>query len=356
MSLQINKLKVIRKEFETPDSVSIYFDLGKEPDKVWSYLPGQYITLKMDFEGFELPLRRAYSLCTNPNSQDFGFCVKRVQDGLVSNYLIDNLEVGDEIDVIPPLGNFTLKDSFLKDQDLVFIAAGSGITPVYSMMSYIQELSAKAINCPRLHLLYVNKTEQDIIFKKSIDGIAKSNLKVVHYLTRYKGDDEAYNKGRIDIKALNQYFREQNIDCYRAQVFVCGPEGLLNTVQSYFRSQELPIERLHFELFNASEGSPVSENQEDNTHYSVKVLLDGEEFNIKVGSKENIIQRMIDENIDAPYTCLNGTCSSCMALKREGDIVIRRTEGLSKEEIEEGFILACQCAPRADNLVVDFDY
>lgn len=352
-----HKLRVSKKVFETEDSASFYFDLDREKANIWSYKPGQYITLKIQQEEIKVPLRRAYSLCTSPLSSEFGICVKRVEGGVVSNYLIDKVKVGDEIEVIPPMGNFTVSDNFTQEKDLVFIAAGSGITPVFSMIEYVIGSSRKGDSYSRLHLLYVNRTEKDIIFKTRLDNDLSYSLKVEYYLTRQAESSVNYRLGRIDRTALETYFSENDVNCAEAQVYVCGPEGLLQTVQDYFKEKNFPSERLHYELFSSDPDSKKEEGSEGSQlSYEVKVLLDGEEFNLSVGSEENIIQKMIDADIDAPYTCLNGTCSSCMAMKNSGVLKVRKTNGLSAKEIDEGFVLACQCAPLSENVIIDFDY
>lgn len=356
MSGSHTSMKISKKRTETSDSASFFFDVNDKQRSEWDFKAGQYITLRMYFEGQKLPVKRAYSLCTSPLSSDFGFCVKRVDGGLVSNYLIDEVTEGDEIEIVPPLGNFILDETCSLEKDVVFLAAGSGITPIYSMIDFVKSSAKDWPSCPSLHLLYLNKSEEDIIFKKDLSTESSVPLRIQHFLTRQEEVPSGFMKGRISVDTIRKYVEENGIDTSKSIFYVCGPTGLLNTVQEYFDIDSIDKDRLRFELFNADADSSSTEVDSDENVFDVKVNLDGEEFIVPVGRNENIIQKMIDADIDAPYTCLNGTCSSCMAQKVSGELEMRKSDGLSKDEVEEGFVLACQCAPLAEGVEVDFDY
>lgn len=342
------KIKDLRKE--TADSVSLAFDVEGKND--FAYQSGQYITIKKIINGEEV--RRSYSLSSAPHENDFRVVVKKVKDGRMSTFLNTSVKIGDELEVMTPSGNFVAKNH---NANLVGIAAGSGITPIFSLLKSVLKAGGK------FTLYYGNINPQSTIYKNEIDQLLAqhSHQLTVHY-TYDEGSSLGFdeiNSGRIDEKKMKAFI-QQNMELLKADgFFICGPEPMINAVSETLNYVGISKDKIHFELFTV----PVKkENNQDKiaSDYSgtssLTVLMDGEEIEFDLAADGDfILDASIEHGVDAPFSCKGAVCCTCKAKVLEGKATMEMNYSLSDEEVAQGYILTCQAHPASDKLVVDFD-
>ena len=338
----------IRKE--TAKAVSIAFNIPSELKDEFKYIPGQYITIKITIDGKEI--RRSYSICSCPEENEFRVAVKEVENGLFSNYATKKLRVGDALEVCPPEGKFILQTTTSNQKNYAAFAAGSGITPVISMIKsvLIKEIHSSFV------LVYGNKSDEDTIFKTEIETLKERYPErfYVQYVFSKKILGDAI-LGRIDKSIVNlivkNKFKNTNFDGF----YLCGPEEMINTVSETLKSNSIPLSKVHFELFTSTytSGAITSKNLEGGT--TITVILDDEETTFEMSKKKFILTAALDEGLDAPYSCQGGICSSCIGKVTEGKAVMDKNSILTDSELEEGLILTCQAHPTTDKITVDFD-
>ncbi len=338
---------------ETPDAITIYFDpQGKSID----YQPGQFFTLILDIEGKSV--RRSYSLCTSPFTDAYpGVTVKRVEGGLVSNYLNDHTKAGDHIALMEPMGVFTTEINPSQQRNLVMFAGGSGITPMMALAKSILHKEPKTT----LTLVYANRDEESIIFRKSLSEMQESHpnaFKVVHILENPPADWTGY-KGRISPGIIGDILGNSRELGPVDEYFMCGPEGMMNSIATAFRELNLPKEKLRKESFTAgtpaakSVDAPVEGTATTKGAFQVTVIYDGEEHSFEVDPDKTILETALDLDIDLPYSCQSGLCTACRGKCLSGKVDMDEMEGLSEAEIEEGYVLTCVGHPKTDNVVIE---
>jgi ring-1,2-phenylacetyl-CoA epoxidase subunit PaaE len=349
MSTTFYKLSIKDVIKETADTVSISFNIPNELKEKFTFRAGQYLTLRTYIDGEEI--RRAYSLSTSPNENEWRVAIKRVKNGKFSSYA-QKLKAGDEIEVMAPLGNFTVNSD--EPKNYVLYAAGSGITPIISIAKYLVE----ANDANRITLFYGNKTESDTIYKEELDQLAAQNnhIKVVYLFSRQNVENELL-KGRIDkqkVKDLYEaYLKGQDVN----EVYVCGPEEMIFAVKEFYTELGLDAKHIHFELFNVAAPEKediIDESKEITSH--VTVIIDDEEFEFDLSSKgKDILQAAQDIDADVPFSCKGGVCCTCKAKVLEGKVKMDLNYALDPEEVEEGFVLTCQSHPLTEKVVISYD-
>ena len=352
------KIKDVRRE--TKDCVSIVFEIPEELKSEFQYKQGQYITLRRDFDGEEL--RRSYSACSSPVSDSgLRIAVKEVEDGRMSRYLNNGIEVGQELEVMKPMGNFYTEMPVSSPQHYVGFAAGSGITPILSLLK-----TALAVNTENsFTLFYGNKSSVDIIFKEELDSLEvkfAERLKVVHLLSREETEDPLFS-GRMSADKCSELM-ERFADTKTAdEFFMCGPFDMINSLNESLTAKGIAKEKIHFELFTTppaetQEADSISTETGGNTPVAlstVMIVLDGEETEITVNDTDNILDAALDAGLDAPYACTGGSCCTCRAKIIEGSAIMDVNYALTEKEVGEGYILTCQSHPTSVKMVVDFD-
>ncbi|MBT8286674.1 MAG: 2Fe-2S iron-sulfur cluster binding domain-containing protein [Bacteroidia bacterium] len=348
--MQFNPLSIKSITKETPQAVSISFEVPETLKSEYRFEAGQYITLKLKLKGEEL--RRDYSLCTNPENGELKVVVKVVENGRFSSYANTELREGDIIEVGQPLGRFTLMPKPNTERTIMAIAAGSGITPIMSILISVLENEPKS----RFVLLYGNKSPEDTIFKQALDQVNvkypdRFNLISIYSQTHVK--DELF--GRIDRSiiryALNKIGGHKEVDQY----FVCGPKPMIDTAIESLTEIGIDKSAIKFELFTTAEIEEKSEQNHDDKNSDVTVIVDDETFSFNMPGDKTILEVALEHDIDAPYSCQGGICSSCLARIKEGQVKMRVNNILTDSEIEDGFILTCQAEPRSSKIVVDYD-
>jgi ring-1,2-phenylacetyl-CoA epoxidase subunit PaaE len=362
MSHEFHKLTVKKVVEETDQSKSIYFDIPDNLKDDYKYRAGQYLTLRFDVNGKEE--RRSYSLCTSPTEGDYGVNVKRVKKGLISNHINDTLKAGSHVDVMTPDGKFTLDLVEHKQRDFYFFASGSGITPIISMIKTILEEEPKS-TC---HLLYGNTNEDCVIFKNELEQLAsKYTGQFIYQQTLSKPNREKsgglkglFSKGkmnwsgwvgRIDKSKVDQFLGDYPKKSVEAHYLVCGPGAMIDTIIDHLEGKGIDNEFLHTERFVSTK--PVGTAA--GVGATVKVTLAGKQYEVTVPSDKTILDALIDEKIDAPYSCTSGACSTCVAKVHSGEVSMDVCYALDDSEVKSGYILACQARCQSDVVELTFE-
>lgn len=334
---------------ETENAVSVVFDIPEKAQGEFNFIPGQYITIQKQFDG--KALRRAYSICSSPNSKELRVAIKAVKKGIFSIYANNKLKVGDKLEVAAPEGKFVLNASENNAKKYLAFVAGSGITPVLSMIKTVLETEKNS----QFILVYGSKSSADTIFKSEIDALVKTykNQFKVHYVFSQKISDKAYF-GRINLKVINDLFKHKYNKVTFDEFFLCGPEEMIDLVKEKLLKKGVDKEAIHFELFSStSTKKEVNKDLSGNTQ--ITIVLDDEETTLEMRRDEIILNVALAHDLDAPYSCQGGICSSCLAKVIEGEAVMEKNTILDEDDIEEGLILTCQAHPTTEIIKIDFD-
>ena len=332
----------------TPNSVAITFSIPKDLLQVFDFMPGQYITIKKEIKGNEL--RRAYSISSSPKSNYITIGVKKVDKGGFSDYANTKLAVGDILEVMSPEGRFTFKP-VNSPKTIAAFAAGSGITPIMSIAKSVLESNPNN----KFVLVYGNKSYKEAMFYTDLVKLQLDHTnRFFIYFTNSQAKEDDSLFGRIDVSTVNYILKNKHKDAGFNAFYLCGPEAMINLVSETLKDNGITKEKIHFELFTATEildELPVS--AEGQTQISVTV--DDEEFSFTMDKKTRVLDAVLKENIDAPYSCQGGVCSSCIARIIEGKVEMVKNQILTDGEIENGLILTCQAHPLTPTLKVDYD-
>ncbi|GGW90815.1 ferredoxin--NADP reductase [Salegentibacter mishustinae] len=332
---------------ETPQAVSLSFNIPENLKEEFKFNAGQYITIKAKLGDEEL--RRAYSLCSAPNSGEFKVTVKEVEGGKFSVIANNKLNAGDILEVHPPEGKFILKPSG-EARTYAAFAAGSGITPVLSIIKTVLAEEPKS----RFVLTYGNKSpEETIFFKELLELQAKfpDRLFIEFVYSRTREDNSHF--GRIETSTVNfvvkNKFKEHAFDAF----YLCGPEEMINQVSDVLKENGVTEDKILYELFTSEDTGAIETNVEGQTELTI--MVDDEETTFSMDIKETVLDAALEHDLDVPYSCQGGICSSCIARIVEGKAEMRKNQILTDEEIEEGLILTCQAQPLTPKLKVDYD-
>ncbi len=343
--------KVLEVRRETADCVSVALEVPNAD--TFSFVPGQYLTLRSTINGQEV--RRSYSLCSSPLSGELRVAIKQVEQGIFSTWANTELKAGDTLETMPPMGNFALEIEPTDEQTYVGFAAGSGITPVLSILKTVLERAPKA----KFILFYGNRKTNSIIFKAELEDLKDAHmgrLEVHHVLSREdQGNDLLF--GRIDETRAAQFAAQIPGVKEAAGHFLCGPEAMIKGVQSALEQAGVASKNIHFELFTSA--APAAEKARTASASSgdaaVTVILDGEETHFTQGPKDFILDAALDAGADVPYACKGAVCCTCRAKVLEGEVEMAMNYSLTDDEVAEGFILTCQSMPRSPKVTVSFD-
>ena len=342
---QFHKLTIKEVKKETADAVSITFDVPEKLKDDFQFKAGQYITIKKEIDGKEV--RRAYSICSDPNTDVLKVAVKAVEGGTFSVFATNRLNAGDKLEVSKPEGRFILEPQ--SGKNYIAFAAGSGITPIMAMAK------ASLHDDSTFTLIYGNKTEDDVIFKEKLDVLKKmygTRLNVHYIFSRVEVDGSLF--GRCDTGNVNYFLKNEYKDTAFDSAYICGPESMIKEVSRTLASNGMAEENIHYELFSVpvevTEGADIPDGNSE-----ITVMLDDEETTFIMPQKKYILNAALDKDLDAPYSCQGGICSSCLAKVTEGTVKMDRNEILTDDEIEEGLILTCQAHPTSPKVSIDFD-
>ncbi|NHF59112.1 ferredoxin--NADP reductase [Flavobacteriaceae bacterium TP-CH-4] len=341
--LTVSKVKKL-----TPNSVAITFDVPKDLLQTFAFTAGQYITIKKEIKGEEL--RRAYSISSSPKSAGITIGVKKVDRGGFSDYANSRLKAGDILEVMPPEGRFVFKASD-QAKNIAAFAAGSGITPIMSIARTV--LDSHPDN--KFVLVYGNKSNEETMFYTDLTKLQLdyTNRFFVYFINSQARETDALF-GRIDVSTVNYALKNKHKDLQFDAYYICGPEPMIRLVEDTLKENGVVEENIHFELFTTDEileEFPVAEDGQT----QVEVTVDDETFSFSMDRKMLVLDAVLKENIDAPYSCQGGVCSSCIARIKEGKADMVKNQILTDGEIADGFILTCQAHPLTPTLKVDYD-
>ena len=358
-------LKVKEVKAETKSATVVTFDVPADLKEKFAAKHGQYLTLRFDIKGQDV--RRAYSLCSSPSmDKNLKIGVKRVPRGLVSNHINDNLKAGDAIEVMPPQGHFNTDLATEQAKDYLLVAAGSGVTPMLSILKTVLEEEPKS----NVYLIYGNRSEEGIMFKAELDALEKryaGQLQVIHTLSkpavRKEGGvfglfakkivDWKGRTGRIDAKLVKEVIANRKpgraVEC-----FLCGPVGMMTTIEGTLKSAGVDEENIHIEWFTApatsSDGKTINGSGAKAT-----IVMNGKTIELALLPNETILDGLLRIDEDPPYSCMSGACSTCVCKLQKGQAEMERCLALSDDEVANGYLLSCSAIPTTDEIEVNFD-
>lgn len=335
------------------DAMVVEFDVPETLKPNFQFLQGQFLTLEAEING-EL-VRRSYSLCSSPLDNTWKIGVKLVPEGKFSTFINKDLRIGDRIKVMTPQGKFNVPINKEQQNNYVAFAAGSGITPILSIIKTHLEAEPTAT----FKLFYLNQTVSSIMFKEELEALKNQYLErfeVFYFLSRQNRSVPLFN-GRFTIEKLDVIFKsicnKDNVDAY----FSCGPEAMVILITDYLKSNDVDPKKIHFELF----GTPGDAKRKTSVVKSGKsctvTLIEGGKsmyFDLEQGG-DNILDAALNNSADLPYACKGGVCSTCKAKLIEGDVEMLLSYGLEPDEVDAGYILTCQSYPKSKAVTVDFD-
>jgi ring-1,2-phenylacetyl-CoA epoxidase subunit PaaE len=355
--IHFHPLTVKKIEKETEDCVSIVFNVPEELKGIFRFTQGQSLTMRKTLDGNEI--RRTYSICSAPFDGQLRIAVKKVEGGIFSTWANDTLKPGEMIDVMPPVGNFFTPLNPVQKKNYVAFAAGSGITPVLSIIKTTLQTEPAS----RFTLVFGNRSKNSIIFKEELEALKDKfidRFRVYHILSREQ-TDAPLNHGRIDTEKLELLCSKLIHPEHCDEFFLCGPEEMIFCIRGYLTGRGVPAEKIHFELFTIpgqkkSTVETVEVKEDTGPKASVRVKLDGILFEFDLGyDTESILDAALKQGADLPYACKGGVCTTCKAKLTEGEISMDVNWGLEPDEIEKGYILTCQSHPKTANVTIDFD-
>ncbi|MCV7218666.1 ferredoxin--NADP reductase [Mycobacterium crocinum] len=333
---------------EGADAVSVVFAIPGDHGDRFAYRPGQFLTLRVPSQQTG-SVARCYSLASSPHTDSAPkVTVKRTVDGYASNWLCDNISPGDSIEVLPPSGAFTPADL---DEDFLLWAAGSGITPVISILK-----SVLAAGTGRVVLCYANRDERSVIFAEELRELAAryaGRLTVLHWLESVQG---------LPTRAQMRGFTQTVLaGSPSLQSFICGPAPFMAVIKDALAEAGMARDRIHLEVFQSLSGDPftddiaaVQADADDGDSASVLLDVDGEIHRLQWPRRVTLVDTMIAAGIDVPYSCKEGRCGSCAATVVRGEVDMATCDILEPDDLADGVILACQARPVSDDLHIEF--
>jgi 3-ketosteroid 9alpha-monooxygenase subunit B len=311
---------------ETHEACSLVLAVPPELAGAFAYLPGQFLTVRVP-DGAGGSVARCYSLSSSPHAGDPPtITVKRIADGYASNWIADNVRPGTVLDLLPPAGTFSPQSL---SGDFLLFAAGSGITPVMSIVK-----SALATGQGRIVLIYANRDERSVIFGRELRRLAaaaEDRLLVVHRLDSLHGTPTA-----AALVALARPFAG-------AEAFVCGPDPYLAVVRQALGQLGVPAKRVHVERFLSLEENPFEATEPaGGVPATLEVSLDGEIRRLAWPAGTRMLDVLIDQGLAAPFSCRQGICGACACQLTAGQVEMAHNEVLEPEDVADGYILACQ--------------
>ena len=347
---QFHTLSIKSIDKVTDKSVAITLDIPENLQENFSFKAGQYITLKTTINGEEI--RRDYSICASKSSGNVTVAVKSVEGGTFSLYANNGLKAGDTLEVAEPNGRFTFEANEAKTRTIAAFAAGSGITPILSIAKTLLEDEPFS----NFILVYGNKTLEDAMFMKDILQLKEQydNRFHAHFIYSQSHETDALF-GRIEKSTVNLIVKNRYKDVTIENFYLCGPAEMIHTVKDVLVENGVKEKAISFELFTAPETDDVPAGELPTGQTKIKVLVDDEEFEFNMSQEQSILEAALKQDIDAPYSCQGGICSSCIARLTEGEAKMRQNNILTDSEVAEGLILTCQAHPTSANVVVDYD-
>ncbi|WP_439582234.1 2Fe-2S iron-sulfur cluster-binding protein [Dyadobacter bucti] len=347
------KVKEIEKETEEASTIHFWHPINE----VVAYRPGQFLTLLLPSE--DKKVRRSYSMSSSPYTDvSLAITIKRVPGGFASNLLLDTIKEGDVVEAMEPMGTFFPKQADDQTRQVVFIGAGSGITPLFSIAKSILMVEPES----EVFLIYGSRNEESIIFKDKISKLeAKygARFTVVHTLSQpsdfWTGEKGRLNKSHI-LKIMEKL---PSLDKSQAEFFMCGPEDMMEEAHRAFSILGIPDNRIRKESFLTATAAQPGEvtMEEDNSLITREITLfyEGAEYKLPVKPHETVLEAALNMDIDLPYSCQAGMCTACLGRCVSGKVHLDEEDALSQAELDEGFILTCVSHPMSDDVIIEVE-
>ena len=350
---QFHTLKVTDIQKTIRDAVVV--TLEPNDPASFDFTQGQYLTFRKDFEGEEL--RRSYSICSARDGGILQVGIKRVDGGAFSTWANSELKVGDQLEAMPPMGNFYVDGSNDNEKHYLAFAGGSGITPVLSILR--TELGKDEDS--RFTLVYANRNPNTIMFREELEELKNlhmGRLNIIHILEDESQDIELF-QGLVDQEKCAQLFKRWIDIRSVSRAYICGPESMMLEISQALKDHGLKKEDIRFELF--ASGQPgrakkrVLSSQDNKAGVEGRVTINGESRSLTIAADTSLLEAALENNIDAPFACKSGICSTCKAKLIEGEVEMIANHALEDYEVEAGFILSCQSYPVTEKVVWDYD-
>ncbi|MEM8985852.1 MAG: 1,2-phenylacetyl-CoA epoxidase subunit PaaE [Pseudomonadota bacterium] len=350
---QFTPLRVADIRRETRDSVVLTLEPPADSLDDFKFTQGQYLTFRKNFEGEEL--RRSYSICAGVNDGLLRVGIKKVDGGWFSSWANDDLKVGDTLEAMAPMGNFYAALDPGAARAYLGFAGGSGITPLMSIIKTVLEEEPRAT----FTLVYGNRSANAIMFREELEDLKNTymgRLSLVHILET-EADIDLFS-GRVDREKCEALF-ERWVDVKSADyAFICGPEPMMHAVADALKGRGVEDGKIKFELFKSSHPKKAKEKSADAAAAApctATIIVDGVRRDVEMRKDQTILEAALAANLEAPYACTAGVCSTCRAQVTEGEGEMEANYALEDYEVERGYVLTCQCRPLTDKIVVDYD-
>jgi len=354
MAPRFHTLRVASLRRETADAVSLAFLVPDALRAAYAYRPGQYLTLRAKIDGADV--RRSYSICSALDDKELRVAIKRVEGGAFSTWANESLRAGDALSVMTPDGRFGLPVERDAARTLAGFAAGSGITPILSILGTVLAREPAS----RFVLFFGNRSTDSIMFRTALEDLKDrflSRLSVFHVLSREQQDVPVLN-GHLDAEKVRLLLRAMLPVSSVDHAFVCGPQPMIEGLETVLADLGVPPARIHVERFTPGVGGrprPVAVPVAAVPKTIATVISEGVRTDIPVAEGEAIIDAAIRAGRNLPYSCKGGMCCTCRARLLEGRVEMAVNYSLEPWETDAGYILTCQAQPVTDRVVVDYD-
>ena len=334
---------------------AVVLTLKPNDPEIFKFTQGQYLTFRKNFG--EIELRHNYSICSGDEDGVLQVGIKQVDGGAFSTYANTNLKVGDQLEAMPPMGDFYAGKASKNVNSYLSFAGGSGITPILSLLRSVLSEEPKS----DFTLIYANQAVRTIMFREELEDLKShfmDRLAVIHILE--SGQDIDLFSGRIDQNKCEALFKSwiniENINI----AYICGPEPMMIAATKALSQHGLRKNQIKFELFGISQGGLIpqkssSKKLKDSLSTRAKITLDGATHSIEIAKDQSVLETALYHNLDVPHACRAGVCSTCKAKIIEGEFQMLTNHSLEDYEVEAGYVLTCQCYPLSDTLIVDYD-
>lgn len=357
MSIDFHKLRVAEVKRETPDAVSVRFELPEALRETFAFRAGQHLTFRREIGGEEV--RRNYSVCVSPSEGVLKIGVKKIAGGVFSGWVNDELKAGDELEVMAPHGSFCWTFDADARRDYVAFAGGSGITPILSLIKTALSIEPRS----RFTLFYGNRTSMGVMFLEEIAALKDRYLdrfSVFHFLEDEEEEIELFN-GRLDrakVDALlSSIVKPENVDAF----FICGPGPMMDAAEEALLANNVEKSRILIERFttgplSAAQAAAARALEEKAAGLRMSVTLNGRRMNVAFDpDKHSILDNVRAAGLPAPFACKGGVCATCRAKVTAGEVSMKVNYGLSQQELAEGYVLTCQATPVSEGVALTYD-
>lgn len=352
------KIKEVIKE--TSDASTLVFEIPEHLKETFQYKSGQYVTISISVRANEE--RRAYSFSSSPfTDKDLAITVKKVADGAVSPILNDRMHAGDTVLLMPPMGKFTVDLRAAQQKHYILFGGGSGITPLFSILKSVLNQEPKS----SISLVYANRNKESIIFDKQLQELESqfsNRLRIISILEESYVGYEGLT-GRLEASQYAEIAKQESKNGFENEYFICGPSGMMEQVKRGLESLHIKKEKIHLEYFTAPAASPTEpvpiipsgEAQDESGKHFADIEFNSKHFHIEIAKGQTILDAAKEQDVDPPYACQMGICTTCRAKVLEGSTKMDEREGLSDSEIADGYILTCQAHPTSGHIKIKYE-